>query len=489
MPPEETPATIAVALSGGGHRATLFGLGVLLALVDRGLNRRISQIASVSGGSIVNGFIATHCDFQNTDPDSFDDVAADLVHRVVHQGILTPPVIIVFLGIVLIPPPLFLWLAYQRSISLELGLILAAASICLGLLRGLAIEWLLELRYFPPELFLSVLPPRLKITRRRLGGLAGRHIGHSMCCTDLAAYKPVYFSSGGQLISQVSGGYTSRSVRHVSIASVVRASAAFPGIPPRRFRFVTAEKDFEAWVNREINPEFDPNSELRKTMFLADGGIWNNLGTQALREGTNWLRIKCDIPLIVADASAEPGHQRLWPYYIPVWSLMRSLFRAVDIQHSNTVEPRLLPMQIERGRRITEQVRMAAGLPPHQVYEPKPPFDIPVRLRGDPDYVRNFLNWNVDYPRDLDKPTDQGLASIKKVGFAFMQSPELLEAGNRPVAGIGTHLGRIHHADAVGLLAKGYLNTFLWTVELKPYDAAEIDRLATVLQRMTRMAA
>ena len=49
-----SPEDIALSLSGGGHRATLFGLGVLLALVDRGLNMRVKQIASVSGGSIVN---------------------------------------------------------------------------------------------------------------------------------------------------------------------------------------------------------------------------------------------------------------------------------------------------------------------------------------------------------------------------------------------------------------------------------------------------
>jgi hypothetical protein len=54
----EPPQRFAVALSGGGHRATLFGLGVLLALVDRDLNERVSQIASVSGGSIANAFVA-----------------------------------------------------------------------------------------------------------------------------------------------------------------------------------------------------------------------------------------------------------------------------------------------------------------------------------------------------------------------------------------------------------------------------------------------
>lgn len=47
-----------VALSGGGCRAAIFGLGVLLYLADIGANRRVSAISSVSGGSILNGFVA-----------------------------------------------------------------------------------------------------------------------------------------------------------------------------------------------------------------------------------------------------------------------------------------------------------------------------------------------------------------------------------------------------------------------------------------------
>jgi hypothetical protein len=52
---------VAVALSGGGHRASLFGLGVLLALVDLGLNRLVTQVVSVSGGSITNGRCQSSC--------------------------------------------------------------------------------------------------------------------------------------------------------------------------------------------------------------------------------------------------------------------------------------------------------------------------------------------------------------------------------------------------------------------------------------------
>jgi hypothetical protein len=50
-------ASIAVALAGGGYRAALFGLGVLLYRVDAAKNREIPSISSVSGGSLTNALV------------------------------------------------------------------------------------------------------------------------------------------------------------------------------------------------------------------------------------------------------------------------------------------------------------------------------------------------------------------------------------------------------------------------------------------------
>lgn len=50
--------TIGLALSGGGYRATLFGLGSLWRLNDAGLLGKLDRITSVSGGSIVSGVLA-----------------------------------------------------------------------------------------------------------------------------------------------------------------------------------------------------------------------------------------------------------------------------------------------------------------------------------------------------------------------------------------------------------------------------------------------
>jgi hypothetical protein len=72
--------SIGIALSGGGHRATLFGLGALLYLVDSGKNKEVTAISSVSGGSLTNAFISTLSQAFSTfnDPQSFDKEAARL---------------------------------------------------------------------------------------------------------------------------------------------------------------------------------------------------------------------------------------------------------------------------------------------------------------------------------------------------------------------------------------------------------------------------
>lgn len=50
--------TLGLALSGGGFRATLFGLGSLWRFNDAGLLGKLDRVTSVSGGSILMGVLA-----------------------------------------------------------------------------------------------------------------------------------------------------------------------------------------------------------------------------------------------------------------------------------------------------------------------------------------------------------------------------------------------------------------------------------------------
>ena len=53
---------LGLALSGGGFRATLYHLGVVRYLRDTGILQEVSDIASVSGGSILAAHLVLNWD-------------------------------------------------------------------------------------------------------------------------------------------------------------------------------------------------------------------------------------------------------------------------------------------------------------------------------------------------------------------------------------------------------------------------------------------
>lgn len=56
---KKIPRSVGLALSGGGFRATLFHLGAVRRLHELGVLAKLTSISSVSGGSILNGFLAS----------------------------------------------------------------------------------------------------------------------------------------------------------------------------------------------------------------------------------------------------------------------------------------------------------------------------------------------------------------------------------------------------------------------------------------------
>ena len=60
MTEERVHPKLGLALSGGGHRAAFFHIGVLARLAELGLLRPIQVISTVSGGSIVGALYYLH---------------------------------------------------------------------------------------------------------------------------------------------------------------------------------------------------------------------------------------------------------------------------------------------------------------------------------------------------------------------------------------------------------------------------------------------
>src|SRR2546423_1637805 len=82
---------IGIAVSGGGYRASLFGLGALMyihesCLSRSALPRRVVAVSSVSGGSITNGLIAHGLDFGKTAIPELDSIVQVLIEHTTNSG-------------------------------------------------------------------------------------------------------------------------------------------------------------------------------------------------------------------------------------------------------------------------------------------------------------------------------------------------------------------------------------------------------------------
>ena len=79
-----------MALSGGGHRASLFAAGALLGLVDASVQTRVVSISSVSGGSITNGIVAASGDLQGMDRAALEAALRPGIEVFARQGLFFP---------------------------------------------------------------------------------------------------------------------------------------------------------------------------------------------------------------------------------------------------------------------------------------------------------------------------------------------------------------------------------------------------------------
>lgn len=73
---------LGLALSGGGFRATLYHLGVVRYLKDSGQLQQVTNIASVSGGSILAAHLVLNWDRYCGDDEQFSEAAAEIVRFV-----------------------------------------------------------------------------------------------------------------------------------------------------------------------------------------------------------------------------------------------------------------------------------------------------------------------------------------------------------------------------------------------------------------------
>jgi len=385
---KDFPWTLEVALSGGGHRATAYALGVLLYLVHTRLNERVRNIASVSGASITNAFVASQCDFQNVGIDEFRDVASQLISKVAQQGLLSARTARLCIATVVIAAifysllfGIFWWGSVSDTWALHawgafLVLIISASVILFA--RGWVIDRWMAAVYFPKS-------DRDREVILEDVGKKSPHVDHVFCATELSSGRPFFFSSafGGRQISRF---YGRSAAPGVPLKMAVRASSAFPPaipainyelFPPDQFIYTHREGLYE-----RTGPYISEvrTRHLQGIIWLTDGGAFNNFGTDwnlarrvVVTYDQHWgeqlLRqyrpddcveevhgpAKCveeviskiahyyyygEVQLVADSSTPQRWIPFGWDFHLPIWGLLKYVVRTMNVMYGSTLEAR-----------------------------------------------------------------------------------------------------------------------------------------------------
>jgi predicted acylesterase/phospholipase RssA len=275
-PPEETPVVREkfagmVTFSGGGYRALLFGLGAAWRLHELGTLCRVTDISSVSGGSILAAYIALR----------WKDLCPGGKHYGDFERIISEPIVNLARHTIDTPSVLSGLLVPGDSASHEVS------------------------RRLDKYLFHGARFRDLNIPRN-----PGMHI----FATDLNTGLPWVFGEremGLFLDHDLPSG-------EIRVADAVAASAAFPPVlSPARFSFPGADtyvdNNYKSEEKRRLARHYD-------RVLLGDGGLANNLGTIFCGKLAASLG-----PCFTIDAAVTPRRE---PVY-PTW--FGELLRSTDI--------------------------------------------------------------------------------------------------------------------------------------------------------------
>lgn len=224
---------IGLALSGGGFRATAFGLGALRALHDRGVLRDITVVSGISGGSLLAAMWAYG-------PESFRDFDTSVTNLVM-TGLQREIVRRAF--------------APRAVLANGASLISATAGRSFGGQRSST----------RTEALVQALADR-PFGQRQLRDVTHTGLRTVISATDLATGNAVRFGSEVSSVSSI-GDIADL----VPVSDAVAASAAFPVLLPQLNRTYTFSKR--------------DGTQERRSLLMTDGGVYDNLGLTPLLPG------------------------------------------------------------------------------------------------------------------------------------------------------------------------------------------------------------
>lgn len=250
---------IGIALSGGGIRAAVFHLGVFKCLAERGLLERVAHISSVSGASLCVGLILCHSERDG-------------------DGKLKWPSSADFLGTAL--PEI------ERTILKH-----SVQAAALARLPALPKYWTNRV-----SLIAKMMEKKWGI-RGSLSELPEYPVWE-INCTTFETGKNFRFSKHEM------GDYLTGAVRDpvFPLADAMASSAGFP-ILIGPYRMESARYD---WIREKLDTQ---DGRAAKYYYLWDGGVYDNLGLEALYKCGRGLDKTIDF-LIVSNASSSSGIRR-----------------------------------------------------------------------------------------------------------------------------------------------------------------------------------
>lgn len=330
---------IGVALSGGGHRASVWGVGLLLYLADAGRHCDVGVIASVSGGSITNGVVAHEMDYRQA---SAADVRArlrPLLRHIAYTGLffwgpstnLYVVTVLAILGLGLLGFAAGLIMAFITGIGITPGVVLAGSLIVLAVgvvvfaQRSKAVDHALARTHFSRE----GRPTRLASVARSLD--------HVLCATELQAGEHFYFSPRFVYSYRFGCGLPG----NLALSTAVQASACLPGAFAAR-RLAAAPHRFERSA-KVTEPVAVPSQ-----MLLTDGGVYDNMADQWADGLTSRIRDNAALQvmtpvldeLIVVNGSAGPKWTPVSTSWLPIRNELSTLGRVKDVQYAVSTSTR-----------------------------------------------------------------------------------------------------------------------------------------------------
>ena len=296
-PPE--PRDIGLALSGGGSRAIAYHLGCLRALNDRSILDRINVISAVSGGSVIAALYGyTNSSFEVFDREVQQILRKGLQGKMARRYLFSHR-ILQSLGTTLFAGTLSVLADVVRSLLLlilrSIGLKNSRLAHLIGKVRSPFRRWISRTHAFEDTLRLSVLGNKRMSDQRR------DNVDLVINATELRTGSAFRFGSresGIWRFGQVSND-------NIKVAKAVAASAAYPLLLPAFDEIMEFHKEGRTYSERVV---------------LADGGIYDNLGTSCLepdRSSAYSFNVYQPQYIISCDAGTGIFDAKSTPFWLP----------------------------------------------------------------------------------------------------------------------------------------------------------------------------